>query len=127
MSNDGADWLRTQLTSFGCAACRQPYESARIRLLAERDGLFFVDLGCAVCGTQAVAIVTVEVDENDVPRPTPTEGFVGGAPGPEMALPVNSDDVLAMHALLSRFEGDMASLLVQLDGRSIARGRPEAG
>ena len=65
---DGADWLRTQLTSFGCAACGQPYGTGRIRLLAERDGLYFVDLACASCASQAVAIVTIELDEDDVPQ-----------------------------------------------------------
>ena len=64
---DGADWLRTQLTSFGCAACGRRYRTGRIRLLAERDGLYFVDLGCAAAPRQAVAIVTVELDEDDVP------------------------------------------------------------
>ena len=116
MSMDGADWLRTQLTSFGCAACGQPYESGRIRLLAERDGLFFVDLGCAHCGTQAVAIVTIQVDDDDVPRAEPGERFEGGRLHPDPAPAVTTDDVLSMHALLSDFQGDVPTLLARLDG-----------
>ena len=120
---DGADWLRTQLTSFGCAACGQPYESGRIRLLAERDGLFFVDLGCGHCGTQAVAIVTIQVDDDDVPRADPGDLFENGlirAPAPA----VSTDDVIAIHALLSDFEGDVPSLLARLDGRGDRSDRP---
>jgi hypothetical protein len=124
MSMDGADWLRTQLTSFGCAACGQPYESGRIRLLAERDGLFFVDLGCAHCGTQAVAIVTVEVDEDDIARADPGERFESNRFEPAAAPAVTTDDVLSMHALLSDFEGDVPSLLARLDGRGDHSDRP---
>jgi hypothetical protein len=120
---DGADWLRTQLTSFGCAACGQPYESGRIRLLAERDGLFFVDLGCAHCGTQAVAVVTIQVDDDDVLRADPGERFESGIAQPPAAV-VSTDDVIAMHALLSDFEGDVPSLLARLDGRAGGGDRP---
>ena len=60
---DGPDWLRTQLTSFTCPACGQLYGSGRLRLLAERDGLFFVDLDCPGCASHTVAIVTVEADD----------------------------------------------------------------
>ena len=60
---DGPDWLRTQLTSFTCPACGRRYRGSKIRLLAERDGLFFVDLDCARCGSHTVAIVTVEIDD----------------------------------------------------------------
>lgn len=116
MSMDGADWLRTQLTSFGCAACGQPYESGRIRLLAERDGLFFVDLGCAHCGTQAVAVVTIQVDEDQVAHADPGEQFESGYPGAPPAPPITSNDVLAVHALLADFHGDVSSLLNRLDG-----------
>ena len=34
-----------------------------MRLLAERDGLYFLDLDCQQCGSQTVAIVTVELDD----------------------------------------------------------------
>jgi hypothetical protein len=118
---DGADWLKTQLTSFGCAACGQAYDPGRIRVLAERDGLFFVDLGCAHCGTQAVAVVTIQVDDDDVLRADPGELFDGvgiAQRGAEPAAePVSSDDVLAMHSFLTEFSGDIPTLLARLDGR----------
>ena len=64
-SMDSPDWLRTQLTSFTCPACGRRYRGSRIRFLAERDGLFFVDLDCARCGSHTVAIVTVELDDTE--------------------------------------------------------------
>ena len=98
---DGADWLRTQLTSFGCAACGAPYEPGRIRLLAERDGLFFVDLACTACASRAVAIVTVDTDDDDEPRADPGDlvQLAAGEIPPAVArlrrLPVHANIVMA--------------------------------
>jgi|SRR3954463_1849298 len=120
MPMDGSEWLKTQLTSFGCAACGQPYESGRIRLLAERDGLYFVDLGCSHCGTQAVAIVTIQADGDDEPRIDAGEHpSVVLTAGP-VADPVSADDVLAVHELLEGFAGGVDELLDRLDGRGTA-------
>lgn len=114
---EGADWLRTHLTSFGCAACGEPYRTGRIRLLAERDGLYFVDLACAGCASQAVAIVTVELDQDD--RPQADAGdivqVVPDVPRRGRA-PVSADDVLDIHRSLAQFDGSMPELLALLDG-----------
>ena len=118
---DGADWLRTQLTSFGCASCGQAYETGRIRVLAERDGLFFVDLGCAHCGTQAVAIVTIQLDENEVPRAD--AGELATLDHEAEREPVSADDVLQIHALLDGFDGDVDHLLERLDRGAASEAR----
>lgn len=116
---DGADWLRTQLTSFGCAACGAPYEPSRIRLLAERDGLFFVDLACTACSSRAVAIVTVEVGDQDEPRADAGDLVQLAAVDPRTGdEPISVDDVLDMHRLLDRFEGGTITLLARLEDGS---------
>ncbi len=116
---DSPDWLRTQLTSFTCPACGRRYRGSRIRLLAERDGLYFVDMDCSRCGSHTVAIVTVELDESDVAiiDVSDIELAVDMEPehlGEELPLgaaPVTADDVLDMHQFLAEFEGDMRTLL----------------
>jgi hypothetical protein len=109
---DGADWLRTQLTSFGCASCGQAYETGRIRVLAERDGLFFVDLACTHCDTQAIAIITIQVDEDDDPRADVGElTLLATEPDTEPAPAIDADDVLEMHRFLVDFQGDARELL----------------
>lgn len=110
---DGAEWLRNQLTSFGCAACGRGYQPEGIRMLAERDGLWFVDLACLMCGSQATAIVTVALDDGTDPRADDPELE------PLVALarpPVDIDDVLDVHQLLAGYEGDAVGLLRRLDG-----------
>ena len=106
---EGADWLRTQLTSFGCGSCGRPYRSRGIRILAQRDDLYFVDLTCRSCGAGAVAIVTIEVEGHeallDAPELEPaTEGAV------DAVEPIAPDDVLAMHEFLRDFDGDFHAL-----------------
>jgi transcription elongation factor Elf1 len=120
---DGPDWLRTQLTSFTCPACGRRYRGSKIRLLAERDGLFFVDLDCARCGSHTVAIVTVEMDDTQgsiteiSDLSLSTEGLLAdympehlGEELPPGAAPVTADDVLEMHEFLSAFKGDISHL-----------------
>ncbi len=41
---DAESWLTSELASFGCAACGQAYGQGHIRLIAQREELFFVDL-----------------------------------------------------------------------------------
>ena len=125
---DSPEWLRTQLTSFTCPACGRRYRGSRIKLLAERDGLFFVDLDCSRCGSHTVAIVTVELDEaelsiidaSDIELAVDLEPEHLGEELPAGAAPVTADDVLDVHELLSGFEGDMYALLA-------GTGRPKDG
>jgi hypothetical protein len=112
---DNPEWLRTQLTSFTCPCCGRRYRGSKISLLAERDGLFFVDLDCAGCGSRTVAIVTVELEDAeaaiadlariDTPRLDPAD-----APRPGAAA-VSADELLEMHEFLAGFEGSVAALL----------------
>lgn len=121
---DSPDWLRTQLTSFSCPACKRRYRGSRIRLLAERESLFFVDLDCTSCGSRTVAIVTVEqvetefsiVDASDLEIVSDPLAEHLGEALPAGAAPVTANDVLAVHELLSGFEGDMHALLASHRG-----------
>ena len=117
---DSPDWLRTQLTSFTCPSCGRRYRGARIQLLAERDGLYFVDLDCSRCGSHTVAIVTVELDEaeltiidaSDIELAVDLEPEHLGEELPLGAALVTGDDVLEMHELLAGYDGDIRGLLV---------------
>jgi hypothetical protein len=112
---NGPDWLHAQLTSFTCPACRRRYRDGRVKLLAERDGLCFVDLDCSRCGSHTVAIVTVDLEDAeaaiaDVSDVTNEMGVDVIEPLPARAALVTADDVLDMHQFLDRFEGDVRAL-----------------
>ena len=117
---DAESWLTSELASFGCAACGQAYGQGHIRLIAQREELFFVDLSCEHCGSQAVAIVTIQVDGDT----TTLEGgelvrveeadLDAARDGP----PVSADDVLDVHDLLDDFDGDVHQLIARFDGEA---------
>jgi len=121
---DSPDWLRTQLTSFTCPACGRRYRGSRIKLLAERDGLFFVDLDCSRCGSHTVAIVTVEsddtelsiIDASDIELAVDLEPEHLGEELPARLELVTADDVLDMHELLAGYDGDINELLTAGSG-----------
>jgi hypothetical protein len=106
---EGSDWLRTQLSAFSCSACGRSYRPNQIRVLAQREGLFFVRLSCRGCGTDSVAIVTVQIDETESAQLDAGElqETIDQPPG-EPA--VSGDDLLEMHAFLRNFDGDFQEL-----------------
>lgn len=116
---DAESWLTSELASFGCAACGEAYGDGHIGLIAQREELFFVDLSCDRCGSQAVAIVTIRI-EDDVPALETGEllpAIVDDERGGETDA-VSADDVLDAHQLLAGFEGDVHELIARFAGSS---------
>lgn len=115
---DAEGWLTSELATCACASCGQPYGESQIRLIAQREELFFVDLACPHCGSQAVAIVSIQLDD-DVVRFDGHDQVVGDADGPDAAEAspaISVDDVLDVHTLLASFDGDVDQLMAHLDG-----------
>jgi hypothetical protein len=115
---DAEGWLTSELAAFACAACGQPYGEGHIRLLARREELWFVDLSCPHCGSQAVAIVTVQF-EAEAADASDSEGHQAmlASPSASPAPPaVSVDDVIDAHVLLRDFEGDVHQLIARLSG-----------
>ena len=108
---DAAAWIRSRLAGFTCAACGRHYRRDRIRVLAQREALFFVALDCGACASESVAIVSLDpaadggparLEVGDLADPT------GGVPDPGST--VLAADVLAMHDFLGGFDGDFRGL-----------------
>lgn len=115
---NGPEWLHSQLTTFTCPACRRSYEAGSICLLAERDGLFFVDLDCAACQSKSVAIVTIGMDDAEaaiaeIPVIYDLPEQIEPRPRRAGDSPISADEVLEMHEFLARFRGDIDQLFGQ--------------
>lgn len=116
---DAEGWLMNELATFGCAACGQAYGRGHIQLIAQREELFFVDLSCPRCGSQAVAIVTIQVDGE---MATLEGGELVRAHQPEADAasdgpPISADDVLDAHEVLAGFDGDVYQLIARFGGK----------
>jgi hypothetical protein len=96
-----------------CAACGRPVPANATRVLAQREDLAFVELGCSACGSVSLAIRLGPLGAWGMPG-----GDGTGDPGPS----IEADDVLDMHLFLAGYRGDLRGLV----GRPAERGRPDA-
>jgi hypothetical protein len=92
-----------------CAACGRPVPADATRVLAQREDLAFVELGCAACGSVSLSIRLGSIDAD-------------GTPDRDPGLSIGADDVLDMHVFLAGYRGDLRGLV----GRAAERDRPDA-
>ena len=104
-----------------------PLEAGQVQqLIAQREELFFVDLSCDHCGSQAVAIVTIQIDGETATleggelvraEDAGTRAQADSDAAPE-GPPISADDVLDAHDLLDDFEGDVYQLIARFGGKA---------
>ena len=104
---DPLDHLLALPDGLRCTVCDERVPATRVKLLAWRDDLVFLQIDCGACLST-------------------TLGFMVGGRGdeptaPPAPAPITSDDVLDMHQLLATWRGDLTGLLSRDD-----RGRAEA-
>jgi hypothetical protein len=94
---DPLDHLGTRLDGHRCTVCDAAVPVDRVKLLAWREDLAFLELGCPDClSTTLGFVMTPQAD--DEARPAHGE-------------PITSDDLLDMHQLLATWRGDLTGLL----------------
>jgi len=92
---DPLDHLTRRLDGHRCSVCEAIVPADRVKLLAWRDDLAFLQLDCGGCLSTTLGFVAAP------------EGYATEAPAP----PISTDDVLDMHQLLASWRGDLAGLL----------------
>jgi hypothetical protein len=103
---DPLDHLLALPDGLQCTVCDERVPATRVRLLAWRDDLAFLQIDCDSCASTTLGFVLGGRSETEV------------LPA---ADPISSDDVLDMHQLLATWRGDLAGLLGSDD-----RGRAES-
>jgi len=104
---DPLDHLTRRLDGHRCSVCEAIVPAERVKVLAWRDDLAFLQLDCGGCLSTTLGFVAAP------------DGNAGRTPEP--AAPITTDDVLDMHELLAAWRGDLAGLL-----SGSARGRVES-
>ena len=94
---DPLDHLGTHLDGHCCSVCDASVPADRVKLLAWREDLAFLQFECAGCLSTTLGFVMTS-QAGDADRPAP-------------AAPISSDDVLDMHQLLATWRGDLTGLL----------------
>ena len=109
---DPRDQLRPLLDGVGCTVCGSLVPAERIRILAHRDDLAFVELSCPGCGSttlgmlQSTADGSVALDLAPFGELTPADEARRAGSGP-----ITAGDVTAARAFLAGWDGDMVGLL----------------
>jgi hypothetical protein len=108
---DRHDPLRSLLDGTGCTVCGGRLDTARARVLAEREDLVFVELPCISCRASSLGMITrtadgpAPVDLGDPPGVIPVDG------GRRSPPPIDEGDVREMRRFLAGHRGDLRSLL----------------
>jgi len=105
---DPLDHLLALPDGLRCTVCDERVPATRIRLLAWRDDLAFLQIDCDRCASTTLGFVLDGRSEDAEPETEPEA--------------ITSDDVLDMHQLLATWRGDLAGLL-----GSDGHGRAEPG
>jgi hypothetical protein len=105
---DPTDHLRALLDGVTCTVCEDRVPADRIRLLAWREDLAFLEIDCGACQSTSLGFVMTQA--------SPSEPVAN-----RDAAPISSDDVLDMHEFLARWDGDLAAALRRAD-RKVSRG-----
>jgi hypothetical protein len=104
---DPLDHLLALTDGLHCTVCDERVPATRVRLLAWRDDLAFLQIDCDACASTTLGFVLDGTSDEAAPL---RDGD-----------PISSDDVLDMHQLLATWSGDLAGLLETQD-----RGRAES-
>jgi hypothetical protein len=107
---DPRDGHRPTLEDVACTACGAGVPADRLRILARRDDLTFVESRCDACGSATVAILIAATEPGgrpflDVATDRPA------LPGGSAPATITAADVHAMRADLAVWRGDLRRLL----------------
>jgi hypothetical protein len=98
---DSRDQLPPFVNGVECAVCGRTVPTERIRVLARRDDLTFVELACTECRSDSLGIL---VAGDSLDRPATYGEFLPADDARfREALPIGSDDVLDVRDVLDRY------------------------
>ena len=112
---DPRDDLDSLADGVDCAACGQFVPTDRIRVLARRDDIAFVEIHCPGCRSESLGIVIAADQDDDADPVAVGSGHGYGEFGPRDrdrfrdALPIGTADLEIVHDLLAR--GGLAALV----------------
>ncbi len=119
---DPRDLLRPLPDGAACTACGATVPAGRIRILARRDDVAFVELACRACGSDALGLLITSDSIDGAPLLD-----VAGEPdaGRSTIRPISDADVQAVRADLATWTGNLVDWLARLDGAGAPRRAPD--
>lgn len=106
-------FIRQLIANIKCAVCQHRYEPDDIKIIEHQDDLWVLGVLCAECQTQGLILAMVrEVSVEEGREPVwEDEVFDDDSELLVEASPICADEILDMHCLLRRFDGNLWDLL----------------
>jgi hypothetical protein len=99
-----------------CTACGAPVPTGRIRILARRDDLAFVQLDCVACGSGALGLlIDPEVAGGEQVLDVAGDPVPVGGGTRATVRPISQSDVDAIRDDLAAWDGDLVGWLDALE------------
>ena len=104
------EFIKRLVTTIKCSVCGHPYEGGSVRILGQRDDLWFISVVCPSCGSQG--LVAAVIKEGELPQ------LITDFTESERAKfcdieAVGADDVLDIHTFLKSFDGNFEHLFAE--------------
>ncbi len=104
------EFIRRLITTIKCGVCGQPYGAMNVRILGQRDDLWFLGVFCSACGSQG--LVAAVIREGELPQLITDFSERERAKFRDLEA-VGADDLLDIHKFLGDFDGDFARLFAE--------------
>jgi hypothetical protein len=107
-----------------CTACGAPVPTGRIRILARRDDLAFIELACDGCGSAALGLLVPAGSPDGAPvlDVAGDQPDTARTPAITTIRPISEADVDSVRADLAAWDGDLVGWLDAVERRD--QGRP---
>ena len=106
MDADIEQLIRYLVSHLKCVACHHQYDSDDIQVLQKGPSMLVLLMTCQHCQAQGLLMAFVQEQMVEPKR-------IGQAEQHHDWGPITTDDVLDVHRLLERFDGDCSALLTE--------------
>ena len=103
---DIIELMRRRAGHYSCPICGKGLENCGLELLRETGHSYTVRVTCASCAVSFIVVLALQGDEQ--PEALEAEATVAAQADPE---PIELDELLDVHQILSDHRGDLVSLL----------------
>ena len=105
-------FVKELMSAMNCGICGQHFEIDNINVLGHEDDIWFLNIFCRDCHTQALVVAVIKEGS---PPEIITDLTKAELAKFAQASPVSNDDVLNLHIFLDGFDGDFVNLFNQND------------
>jgi len=100
-------FIKKLVSALKCGVCGQQYEGSSFSVLGHRNEMWFLNVTCPTCQTQAMMAIVVKEGK---PAKIVTELTEAELAKFAQESTLESDDVIDIHNFLKSFDGDFSKL-----------------